>query len=210
MKTRERIPPLTAQQQDLVTSHVRLAYYLAHHGPGRSFVPQDERKSEALYALCRAAAYYDSQRGPFDKLVRTVVLRHLKEVAYHYRRWQAKPFTDVKSRSQALADMQMDARCHRTPRPETSVDNADLLARVRSTLSPEAFSILWEHYGLSMPMREIALRRGVSQQAIFERENKLRRSLCRRFPGFVGGGPSGCPTKGRHQQAVEPVRAEVG
>jgi RNA polymerase sigma factor (sigma-70 family) len=169
---------LTADQRDLVASHLNTAYVTALHWAKRRArsVPTDDLIGEAFYALCYAGTKFKPEVGvPFGAYA-TMVIRH--RLLVFTRWWQGRPAVPLDRGDTwaiAIVDPGADAAELANARQE--------VGRLRKHLDPNRFAILWGRLAEERPSQELADARGVTRQRICQIEAKATRQARRHLRG---------------------------
>jgi RNA polymerase sigma factor (sigma-70 family) len=178
----------TPAAQSLVSANRGLAYSAARRylNAGRTVgVSLEDLQGEALFALARAAAHYDPDRGTlFSTLAVLAICRHLCQTLTFARRRMGLSAALRQSRS----------ACHddEDSRPRTLVDlraldpsriaaARDELDRVRRMVQPRVWRMIELHLVQGLLFREIGERVGLTrtrvQQLVVRALRRLRRLL---------------------------------
>ena len=143
---------LSADQQRLAADNRGLAYHIAkqlrNHG-----VDREDLESEALAALCRAAAFFDPSRGiKFSSYAcRAIVFKLIRFVELEHR----EQFLQLESLDQFGRDDE-----------EHELDAPEQCERIRAKLPRRLWRILWLRSGEGMKLKDVARRFGVSKERI--------------------------------------------
>ena len=143
---------LTDDQQQLAADNRGLAFHIAgkfrNHG-----VDREDLESEALAALCRAAAFFDPSRGvKFSSYAcRAIIFKLIRFIELERR----EQFPQLENLDQFGSD-----------EAEHELDAPEQVERIRRKLPKRLWRILWLRSGEELKLKEVARRFGVSKERI--------------------------------------------
>lgn len=180
---------LTAEQQALASSCIRLAYQLAGRFAARG-LDREACEDAALDGLMRAAALFDPARG-----VRFTTYAHpaITNTLIHYQKMVSRSphvrfFSELATAvdGELLPFEPMDTRAR-----AASGGSALALACVREVLPPRWWRMLVEYYLEGGTLAEVGARHQLSTERVRQLLAKAVRLARHRVPAFVEGEPVG-------------------
>lgn len=165
---------MSSDARAMAVQWMGLAFREANRACRRSGASLDELESEALHGLCRAAAWWNPVRKvPFPPLAAKIISQRLDSFIRKRNRSLLVPFTDVENGDLSL---RLDAE---GPRERDPIGTEDALQRLKKSIRPLEYAILWLHFAEGRSYKEIGEAIGMRQNVVKSRVYKLVRRLRR-------------------------------